>query len=149
VRSATSLTDQLLGFARGGKYEVNPIDFNQLFKSTVEMFGRTKKEIRIFSKLNPKLWTVEVDSSQIEQVLLNILVNAWQAMPKGGELYLQTENIKIDETVEASYSIAPGNYIKISITDTGVGMEDDVKKRIFDPFFTTKEKKIGTGLGLA
>ncbi len=149
VRSATSLTDQLLGFARGGKYEVNPTDFNQLFKSTVEMFGRTKKEIRIFSKLNPKLWTVEVDSRQIEQVLLNILVNAWQAMPKGGELYLQTENIKIDETVEASYSIAPGNYIKISITDTGVGMEDDVRKRIFDPFFTTKEKKLGTGLGLA
>jgi two-component system, cell cycle sensor histidine kinase and response regulator CckA len=149
VRSATSLTDQLLGFARGGKYEVIPTDFNQLLKNTAEMFGRTKKEIRIISKLNQNLWTVEIDSRQFEQVLLNILVNAWQAMPNGGELYLQTENIKIDEAVEVPYSITPGRYIKISINDTGVGMEDDVRERIFDPFFTTKDKKRGTGLGLA
>jgi two-component system cell cycle sensor histidine kinase/response regulator CckA len=149
VRSATSLTDQLLGFARGGKYEVKPVDFNQLLKNTVEMFGRTKKEISIFPKLDPQLWTVEVDSRQFEQVLLNILVNAWQAMPNGGELYVQTENITIDETFEVPYSITHGHYIKISITDTGVGMEDDIRKRIFDPFFTTKDKKRGTGLGLA
>ncbi len=149
VQSATSLTDQLLGFVRGGKYEAEPTNLNQLSNNTVEMFGRTRKEIRIFPEFDPQLWTAEVDCRQIEQVLLNILINAWQAMPNGGELCLKTENMKIDETVATLNSVAPGDYIKISITDTGVGMEDAVIKRIFDPFFTTKDKKRGTGLGLA
>jgi len=149
VLSATSLTDQLLGFARGGKYEVKPTNFNQLAENTLEMFGRTKKEIRIYSKLDGNLWTVEVDCRQMEQVLLNLFINAWQAMPEGGELNLRTENKQIDETMETPNSVSPGRYIKISITDTGVGMNQSVMQRIFDPFFTTKEKKRGSGLGLA
>jgi two-component system cell cycle sensor histidine kinase/response regulator CckA len=149
VQSATSLTDQLLGFARGGKYEVRPTNFNQLAENTIEMFGRTKKEISIYSKFDGNLWTVEVDCRQMEQVLLNLFVNAWQAMPEGGELNIQTENIQIDETMETPHSVSPGRYIKISITDTGIGMEKSVMQRIFDPFFTTKEKKRGSGLGLA
>jgi two-component system, cell cycle sensor histidine kinase and response regulator CckA len=149
VQSAATLTNQLLGFARGGKYEVKPTDFNQLISNTVDMFGRTKKEIQILTKFEPSLWVVEVDPRQMEQVLLNLLVNAWQAMPNGGELYLQTENTQVDETVEAPSSIIPGRYIKISISDTGAGMDESVRQRIFDPFFTTKEKKRGTGLGLA
>lgn len=149
VRGATSLTDQLLGFARGGKYEVIPTDFNQLAKNALELFGRTKKEIQINATFESNLFTVEVDQRQIEQVLLNLMVNAWQAMPKGGELYLQTENIQIDEETATTQSVKSGRYIKVSITDTGIGMDESVRQRIFDPFFTTKEKKRGTGLGLA
>jgi CheY-like chemotaxis protein len=92
---------------------------------------------------------VEVDRRQVEQVLLNIYVNAWQAMPGGGDLYIQTENIIIDEEYSKPYQVEPGNYVKISITDTGVGMDVTTQQRIFDPFFTTKEMGRGTGLGLA
>jgi PAS domain S-box-containing protein len=149
VQSATSLTDQLLGFVRGGKYEVKPTNLNQILNNTVEMFGRTNKDIRISSQLDPQLWTAEVDCRQIEQVLLNILVNASQAMPSGGALYVKTKNLRIDQTIATLNAVTPGDYIKISITDTGVGMKEAVRKRIFDPFFTTKDKKRGTGLGLA
>jgi two-component system, cell cycle sensor histidine kinase and response regulator CckA len=149
VQSATSLTDQLLGLVRGGKYEVKPTNLNQILNNTVEMFGRTNKDIHISSQLDPQLWTAEVDCRQIEQVLLNILVNALQAMPNGGALYLKTKNLRIDQTLGTLNAVTSGDYIKISITDTGVGMEEAVRKRIFDPFFTTKDKKRGTGLGLA
>jgi PAS domain S-box-containing protein len=149
VQSATSLTDQLLGLVRGGKYEVKPTNLNQTLNNTVEMFSRTNKDILISSQLDPQLWTAEVDCRQIEQVLLNILVNALQAMPNGGALDLKTKNFRIDQTLATLNAVTPGDYIKISITDTGVGMEEAVRKRIFDPFFTTKDKKRGTGLGLA
>ena len=149
VLSATALTDQLLGFARGGKYEVQATDLNELAKSTLEMFGRTKKEIQVSTQFEDQLWTVEVDRRQIEQVLLNIFVNAWQAMPDGGDLYLNTENLHVDENMEVPYTIEPGRFVMISITDTGVGIDESARQRIFDPFFTTKEKKRGTGLGLA
>lgn len=149
VLSATALTDQLLGFARGGKYEVQATDLNELAKNTLEMFGRTKKEIQVSTQYENQLWAVEVDRRQIEQVLLNIFVNAWQAMPDGGDLYLNTENLHIDKSMEVPYTIEPGRFVKISITDTGVGIDESARQRIFDPFFTTKEKKRGTGLGLA
>ena len=149
VKSATDLTKQLLGFARGGKYEVKPSDINELLERSSQMFGRTKKEIRIHRKLQEDLWTTDVDRSQIEQVLLNLYVNAWQAMPQGGELYLQTENVILDENYVQPYYVDPGKYIKISITDTGIGMDEDTREKIFDPFFTTKALGRGTGLGLA
>ncbi|MBW2097133.1 MAG: PAS domain S-box protein [Deltaproteobacteria bacterium] len=149
VKSAADLTRQLLGFARGGKYEVKPTDLNGLLKKSSEMFGRTKKEITIHPKYQKNLWTVEADPGQIEQVLLNLYVNAWQAMPGGGELYLETQNSVIDEHYSKPYYVGPGKYVKISITDTGSGMDEATRKRIFDPFFTTKEMGRGTGLGLA
>ncbi|MFC1812506.1 PAS domain S-box protein [Thermodesulfobacteriota bacterium] len=149
VKSAANLTRQLLGFARGGKYEVKPTDLNELIKRENQMFGRTRKEIEIRENFDKNLWTVDVDQGQIEQVLLNIYVNAWQAMPEGGDLYMQTENIIIDEEYSKPYQVEPGNYVKISITDTGVGMDEATRQRIFDPFFTTKEMGRGTGLGLA
>jgi PAS domain S-box-containing protein len=149
VKSAADLTRQLLGFARGGKYEVKPTELNALIKDENRMFGRTRKEVTIHEKFEQNLWTVEVDRTQFEQVLLNIYVNAWQAMPGGGDLYIQTENIIIDEEYSRSYQVEPGNYVKISITDTGVGMDEATRQRIFDPFFTTKEMGRGTGLGLA
>ena len=149
IQKATKLTKQLLGFARGGKYEVIPTDLNELVENSAQMFGRTKKEISIFKKYEEKLWPAAVDQSQIDQVLLNIFVNAWQAMPAGGDLYIKTNNEILDENFAQAHGLAPGKFIKISIADTGIGMDDQTMKRVFDPFFTTKEKERGTGLGLA
>ena len=149
VKSAADLTKQLLGFARGGKYEVKPIDINEVIKTGSSMFGRTKKEIKIHWKYQKDVWTIEADQGQIEQVLMNLYVNAWQAMPSGGELYLQTENVSIDKNYVKPFEAKPGKYVKISVTDTGVGMDEATRQRIFDPFFTTKEMGRGTGLGLA
>ncbi|UCD88706.1 MAG: PAS domain S-box protein, partial [Desulfobacterales bacterium] len=149
VKSAADLTKQLLGFARGGKYEVKPTDLNEVATKTSKMFGRTKKELTIHQKRQDDIWAVEVDQSQIEQVLLNLYVNAWQSMPGEGEIYLETENVLLDADFVEPYSLAPGKYVKISVTDTGIGMDKVTQARIFDPFFTTKEMGRGTGLGLA
>ncbi len=149
VQSGASLTRQLLGFARGGKYEIKATDLNELLAKSADLFGRTKKEIHINKKYAGDLHIVEVDRVQIEQVLLNIFVNAWQAMPEGGTIYLETCNVLIDKTQSGLVPLKPGEYAKISVTDTGVGMSEEVQRRIFEPFFTTKEMGRGTGLGLA
>ena len=149
VKSAANLTKLLLAFSRGGKYEVKPTDLKELVNKSSEMFGRTKKEITIHKKSQKDVWTVEADQSQIEQVLLNIYVNAWQSMPGGGEVHLEIENVTLDEGFVKPYDLKPGRYVKISVADTGVGMDKATQTRIFDPFFTTKEMGRGTGLGLA
>jgi len=149
VKSASDLTSQLLAFARGGKYEVTPTDLNKLVENQSRMFGRTKKEITIHGKYEKNLWSAEVDRGQIEQVLLNLYVNAWQSMPGGGNLYIQTENVTLDENYTKPFEARPGKYVKISVADTGVGMDEKIRQRIFDPFFTTREIGRGTGLGLA
>jgi nitrogen-specific signal transduction histidine kinase len=149
VRSGAELTQQLLGFARGGKYEVKPSDLNPIIDKSVDIFGRTKKVIRIHKKYQVDIWAVDIDQGQIEQVLLNLYVNAWQAMPGGGDLFVQTENVILVEDDVSPYDVEPGGFVKISITDSGIGMDAATPQRIFDPFFTTKEKDRGTGLGLA
>jgi two-component system cell cycle sensor histidine kinase/response regulator CckA len=149
VQSGADLTRQLLGFARGGRYEVKPTDMNDIMKKTSSMFGRTKKEITIHRKYGKDLRTVEVDQGQMEQVFMNLYVNAWQAMPGGGEIYLETENVPLNDEQAFPHSVKPGKYVKITVTDTGTGMDEKTKDRIFDPFFTTKEMGRGTGLGLA
>jgi PAS domain S-box-containing protein len=150
IRSATGLTQQLLGFARGGKYQVKPMDMNELVRSSATMFGRTKKEIRIHTKIQASPLVVEADRGQIEQVLLNMYINAWQAMPpEGGELYLETSVVEMDAAYCKAHETKAGRYVKVSITDTGTGMSETIRLQIFDPFFTTKEKGRGTGLGLA
>jgi PAS domain S-box-containing protein len=149
VKSGADLTWQLLSFARRGKFEVKSTDLNAMFKKTSTMFGRTKKEISIHSTFQPDLWPVEVDRGQIEQVLLNLYVNAWQAMSSGGSLFLETKNVILNEEYRKPFYVKPGNYVKVSVTDTGVGMDEKTRKRIFEPFFTTKEMGRGTGLGLA
>ena len=149
VQRGSDLSKQLLGFARGGKYEVKPTHLGEFIRKSSELFGRTKKEIRIHHKVAEGLWSVEVDRGQMEQVLLNLFVNAWQAMPGGGDLYLSVENIDLDEVVVSPYDINPGRFVKVTVTDTGIGMDESVKSRIFEPFFTTKERGRGTGLGLA
>jgi two-component system cell cycle sensor histidine kinase/response regulator CckA len=149
VESGADLTKQLLGFARGGKYEVKPTDVNELVRRSSEIFGRTKKEITIHRNYQKDLYIADVDRGQIEQVLLNLFVNAWQAMSGGGDLYLETSNVTLDEIYTRLHSINPGNYVKISVTDNGTGMDQATQRRIFEPFFTTKGMGLGTGLGLA
>jgi two-component system, cell cycle sensor histidine kinase and response regulator CckA len=149
IQSGADLTRQLLGYARGGRYEIKPTNLNELIDKAASMFGRTKKEIRIHKSLALDLKNVEIDPGQIEQVLLNLFINAWQAMPGGGNIYLETGNVILDEFYLKPYDVKPGLYVKLSVTDTGVGMDEKIKARIFEPFFTTKEMGRGTGLGLA
>ena len=149
VTGGADLTRQLLGFARGGKYIVKPLDFNQIIHNTAGMFGRTRKEISIITKMESDLWTVMADQSQIEQVLLNLYINAWQAMPEGGNIYVETKNVVLDEIFVQPFDIKPGRYVRISVSDTGTGMDEATQQHIFEPFFTTKEIGRGTGLGLA
>jgi PAS domain S-box-containing protein len=149
VQRGAGLARQLLGFARGGKYEVRSTDINEIIEETCKMFGRTKKEVEIHTKYQKEIWPAEVDRAQIEQVLLNLYVNAWQAMPQGGNLFVETAHAVFDENEAEPFGIEPGNYVKISVTDTGIGMDKATQERIFDPFFTTKEIGRGTGLGLA
>jgi two-component system cell cycle sensor histidine kinase/response regulator CckA len=149
VQNGTELTKQLLGFARRGKYLIKASDLNEIIDKSSSLFARTKKEIRVHTDLSQDLWTAEVDRGQIEQVLLNLYVNAWQAMSNGGDLFLQTENVILDRSYFKPYKVEPGRYVKITVSDTGVGIDKETQKRIFEPFFTTKEMGRGTGLGLA
>ena len=149
VQKGAHLTKQLLGFARGGKYEVKPTDLNDLIRNGVTMFTQAKKEITIHMELQEQIWMVAVDQGQIDQVLLNLYVNAAQAMPEGGEMVVHTENLFLSQDQVKTSDLEPGRHVKVSVVDAGVGMDDAVRKRIFDPFFTTREVGEGTGLGLA
>ena len=149
VEQAAELTQGLLGFARGGKYEVKPTDLNDLIDNESRMFGQTRKEIRVHGHFADNLWTVDVDQGQMRQALLNLFVNAWQAIPGEGDLDVRTENVRIGRTDAPSVGIPPGPYVKISVADNGVGMSDAVREKIFEPFFTTQEVGQGTGLGLS
>ena len=111
--------------------------------------GEPKKEVAIQYELKGDLWAASADEGQLEQVFLNLYVNAWQAMPDGGNIYLRTENVTLVGDEIDEFGLAPGDYVKIGITDTGIGMSEEVQRRIFEPFFTTKDRGLGTGLGLA
>jgi two-component system, cell cycle sensor histidine kinase and response regulator CckA len=149
VDSGSRLTKQLLGFARGGKYVVKPMDMNQVLGKSTEMFGRTHKAIQIHCDYQADLWTVLADRSQIEQVLVNLFLNAWKAMNGKGDLYLSTRNAILDTAFVSPFAAQPGRYVQINVKDTGIGMNEAIQRRIFDPFFTTQELGRGTGLGLA
>jgi PAS domain S-box-containing protein len=149
IQSGAGLTRQLLGFCKGGKYEVKTSDLNVIIGKTIDMFSRTAKAIHTHVAGQADIWMVEIDPGQIEQVLLNLFVNAGQAMPDGGDLSLKTENMIVDGKSANAFHVAAGKYVKVSITDTGIGMDDAIIGQIFDPFFTTKNMGLGTGLGLA
>ena len=145
VFSGAEMAKQLLGFAQKTYQETRLINLNFLLKMSAKMFGRTKKDITIEQYLEKALWGTIVDEGQIKQVLLNLFVNAWQAMPDGGTITIRSENVVVED-----YGLDdPGTYVKVTVSDTGVGMTDEVMDRIFDPFFTTKTREQGTGLGLA
>ena len=149
IQNGVDLTKQLLGFARGGKYEISLLNINELLKEHNLMFSRTNKDVIFENKFAQDLWSVGADRGQIEQVLMNLYLNALQAMPGGGTLITRTGHVTIEEDQYNPYYVKAGKYVKITIEDTGIGMSEETQQRIFDPFFTTKEMGRGTGLGLA
>ncbi len=148
---AAELTSQLLGFARGGKYVVGPLFINELVKETAELLrGTIEKNIAVETDLAASSPVVEADASQMQQVLMNLCVNARDAMPGGGELRISTVRLDVpDPFLRSVPGGREGPFVRIDVADTGVGIDRAIRGKIFDPFFTTKEKGKGTGLGLA
>ncbi|MDY6988131.1 MAG: response regulator [Thermodesulfobacteriota bacterium] len=149
IRSGAALTKQLLGYARQGQYELQGINLNALVKETAYAFGRTRKDTALYQELAEGLYEIDGDKGQIEQVLLNLYINATEAMPRGGSLFLKTMNLSHADVKAKLHDPQPGDYVLLTVTDTGVGMDRETRARVFDPFFTTKELGRGTGLGLA
>jgi two-component system cell cycle sensor histidine kinase/response regulator CckA len=149
VDSGSRLTKQLLGYARKGQYEIKPISVNRVIEETSDTFGITKKDIAVHRELADNLHVVQADQGQIEQVLWNLYVNAADAMSAGGELFLKTRNVTSRNMKNKSYNVKPGNYVLVTVRDTGIGMNRKTKEHIFEPFFSTKGLAKGTGLGLA
>ncbi len=150
VFSGAEMAKQLLGFAQKTAQETCLINLNYLLKMSAKMFGRTKKDIVIEQFLEKRLWGTVVDEGQIKQVLMNLFVNAWQAMPEGGNITIRSENVRLDDLQAAEAGLAEsGHFVKVTVSDTGIGMDEEIMSRIFDPFFTTKARGQGTGLGLA
>jgi PAS domain S-box-containing protein len=149
VGRGAALTKQLLGFARMGKYDLKPLDLKRVVARTSAMYGRSRTDITIQLDFAPGLLAVLMDHSQLEQVLLNLLVNAGQAMPEGGHLLLRAENADLADDQGVLLGVPAGLYVKLLVTDTGAGMDAKTMGRIFEPFFTTKGPGEGTGLGLA
>ena len=149
VDNGAKLSAQLIGYAREGKYEVKPTSLNQLVKDTSDTFGMTKREITVHQELSARLHGIEADQGQIEQMLLNLFVNAVDAMPGGGDLFLNTINVTDKDMTGKLYKANPGNYVLLTVRDTGIGMDKETRERIFEPFFTTKGLASGTGLGMA
>lgn len=148
---ASSLTRQLLAFSRKQVFNIQKVNLNEIVRQTDKLIRRLIGEnIAIDLSLDPELNNTEVDSSQIQQVIMNLSVNANDAMPGGGTLFIETYNKHFDENIASTYSeIIPGEYVALTIRDTGQGISNEDVSRIFEPFFTTKGKGKGTGLGLS
>jgi signal transduction histidine kinase/ActR/RegA family two-component response regulator len=149
VKNGAKLTAQLLGYARRERSESTLIDLNQVVRETAEAFGRTRKQIAISLDLDNALRPVNANPGQIEQVLLNLCVNAADAMPDGGRLSFTSSNATREVMQDHAYLPKRGEYVQLDVQDTGIGMDEATRERIFEPFFTTKEMGRGTGLGLA
>jgi PAS domain S-box-containing protein len=148
---ASELTSQLLAFARGGRFNIKPINLNRTVEETLAIINRTfDKSISIETRLQDDLPTVEADAGQLQQVLLNLCVNARDAMPAGGTLTIESKAETITgDFAEAPVDAEPGPYVVLTVSDTGVGMDSETAQRVFEPFFSTKEEGKGTGLGLS
>ena len=148
---AADLTRQLLAFSRRQIMEFKIVDLNRVVKDLNKMLQRILSEhIELVSSFSEDLGRIKADQGQIEQVVMNLIVNARDAMPNGGKLTIETANVELDEAYARMHvAVKPGNYVLLSVSDTGVGMAPEARERIFDPFFTTKETGKGTGLGLS
>lgn len=149
AEKGNQLARELLSFAKIGKFVVMPTNLNDIIHSTCRMFIRSHAKLKIHEHLHDALWQTQVDRVQIGQALLSLYLHAVEAMPEGGNLYLQSENTTLDATYTRPYDISPGQYVKISITDSGIGLEDEAKERIFEPFFNAYRPLRYNGLGLA
>jgi len=149
IQHGSDLSRQLLGFARGGQHESKTINLNVIVRMSSKIFATTKKELSVHYTLDENLFPITADPGQIEQTIVNLLVNASQAMPDGGDIFIQTENVFLDKFQIAPYQDECGQYVKISVRDTGIGMDKSIQEKIFEPFFTTKKQGQGTGLGLS
>lgn len=153
AKKGAALVRQLLSFAKGLEIECTIIQIGDLIRNTLQMAKETfsfPQSIKFFTYLPPKLWTVSGDKNELEQVLINLVVNAGHAMPNGGNLSIFAENLYISEEMSRiNHYAGVGNYIVITVEDTGMGMPPEILERIFEPFFTTKDIGKGTGLGLS
>lgn len=150
ARKAAALTQRLLAFARRQPLKPEPADPNTLVQQMSELLCRTLGErIEIDTALGPGVWTIEVDTGQLESAILNLAVNARDAMPEGGKLTIETTNVSIDEVYAHEREVAVGQYVVICVSDTGIGIPREIVDKVFDPFFTTKATGQGTGLGLS
>lgn len=144
------LTSRLLTFARRGRFSTATLDLNEQVMGMVELLQRTLGEpIDLNARLEPRLWPVRADPSEIENAVLNLAINARDAMPKGGRLVIETANVTIAGGDPSNGSVKPGQYVRLSVADNGTGMAPDIANKAFEPFFTTKEHGKGTGLGLS
>ncbi|MBM9485498.1 response regulator [Pseudomonas sp. ICBG1301] len=148
---AASLTHRLLAFSRRQSLDAKPVQINQLVSSMGELLKRSINEsIVLDMRLAAGLWTAEADPNQLESALLNLVINARDAMPGGGRLVVETSNRHLDSVFTAAYgTLEPGDYVELSVSDTGCGIPEGLMSRVFDPFFTTKPIGQGTGLGLS
>ncbi len=148
---AASLTQQLLAFSRKQVLKPKVINPNKLIINMKKMLRRLiGEDILLETKLDPEIAAIKVDKGQIEQIIMNLVVNSRDAMPDGGRIVLETGNVYLDENYWNRHSdAAPGDYVILTVTDNGIGMDEEIKKRVFEPFFTTKEMGKGTGLGLS
>jgi PAS domain S-box-containing protein len=148
---AASLTRQLLAFSRRQVLEPRVLNLNSVLADVAKMLRRLiGEDVELVATLKPDLGRVKVDPGQIEQVIMNLAVNARDAMPQGGKLFVETSNVEIDANYARSHSpMMPGKYVMVAVSDTGCGMDLETQAHLFEPFFTTKEKGHGTGLGLA
>ncbi|HYY61808.1 MAG TPA: PAS domain S-box protein, partial [Burkholderiales bacterium] len=148
---AASLTQRLLAFARRQPLEPKPLDANKLVSGMIDMLRRSLPEaIAMETALAGGLWWTHADHNQLESAILNLVLNAKDAMPQGGKLTIETANAFLDETYAAAHAeVSPGQYVMIAVSDSGTGMQKEVAARAFEPFFTTKDVGQGTGLGLS
>jgi two-component system cell cycle sensor histidine kinase/response regulator CckA len=149
VQSGSKLNNQLLGYAREGKNKVRPIRLNQLLEETLDRSSYTKNGIQFHRELADDLYEIIGDHGQIKQVLRNLIANAVDAMPKGGDLFFGTVNVTHKDMGGRPYKPKPGDYVLLTVIDSGTGMDKETMGHIFDPFFTTKGVGKGTGLGLS